>query len=77
MEPVKRVTVQFERKYTLIEHTCPVCQMVFEGARLKVYCSPECRAKANWERNGAELNAKRKTKKQGRPDEDRASEEGK
>ena len=64
MEPVKRVTVQFERKYALVEHTCPVCNAVFQGARLKVYCSPQCAAKASWERNGAKLNANRKARKQ-------------
>lgn len=64
MEPTKKeVSVAFVRHYTLVEHTCPVCNTVFTAPRLRVYCSPACTRKAAWERHGAEWNANRKARR--------------
>ena len=58
----KSVPVSFVRHYKLTEHTCPICQTVFQAPRLRVYCGAECKQKAAWERHGAEFNERRKTK---------------
>jgi len=63
-KPVKEVTVSFIRKYRQVEHTCPVCDSVFQGSPLAVYCSDLCRRKAAWERNGGRVNERRKKERQ-------------
>lgn len=48
----KRVEVHFTRVYLQVEHVCPYCANVFQGAKTKVYCSSQCANRAAWERNG-------------------------
>lgn len=60
----KTVSVSFVRRYKLVEHSCPICEKVFQAPRLRVYCSSECKQKAAWERNGATFNERRKNKQQ-------------
>lgn len=58
----KQVSVSFIRRYKLTDHICPVCGTAFQAPRLRLYCSPECKQKASWTRNGAEFNERRKAK---------------
>lgn len=60
----KQVEVSFVRRYKLTEHTCPVCGKVFQAPRLRVYCSPECKQKAAWERHGTVFNERRRMKQE-------------
>jgi hypothetical protein len=62
-EKQKEVHVSLIRRYTLIQHTCPVCGTEFEAPRLRVYCSQTCYRKAAWERNGQKANARRRAKR--------------
>ena len=62
---VKQVSVAFVRRYTLAEHTCPVCGTVFRAPRLRVYCGDVCKQRAAWERHGAEFNERRKARQGG------------
>ncbi len=56
----KQVSVAFVRRYTLAEHTCPVCGAAFRAPRLRVYCGDVCKQRAAWGRHGAEFNERRK-----------------
>jgi rRNA maturation protein Nop10 len=56
----KEVPVQFTRRYTLEEHTCPECGKTFEAPRLRRYCSDTCKNRAAWERNGGKVIEARK-----------------
>jgi hypothetical protein len=58
----KIITVTMKRRIPQYEHTCPVCGETFTGHKLAVYNKPECRAKAKWDRNKDNTNAKRRRK---------------
>ena len=62
-EQKHEVHVSFVRRYSQSEHLCPVCSTKFLGPRLRVYCSTKCRKQAAWQRNGPEMNAKRRKDK--------------
>ena len=59
----KQVEISFVRHYKLTEHTCPVCETVFQAPRLRIYCSLECKQKAAWSRHGAEWNENKKRRR--------------
>ena len=54
------VEVLFVRRYSQLEHKCPVCGIVFVGPKLRVYCSTKCRKQAAWKRSGPTVNEKRR-----------------
>lgn len=41
----------YTRRVTLIKKTCPVCAKVFEGVKIRKFCSRTCQNKADYERN--------------------------
>lgn len=70
----KQVPVSFVRRYKLTDHTCPACQTVFQGPRLRVYCSAKCKQMAAWERHGAEFNERRRVRSAGKNDVEQENE---
>jgi hypothetical protein len=56
---VRVVRLEFDRKYKLVEHVCPICNTAFEGSRIAVYDRDQCRRKADWLKNGKRYNASR------------------
>lgn len=41
----------YTRRVTLVKKTCPVCEKVFEGVKIRRFCSRPCQNKADYERN--------------------------
>jgi uncharacterized Zn finger protein (UPF0148 family) len=64
MDRVREVPLQFTRRIPLTEKTCPACGTVFEAPAQRVYCSPQCRYRADWARHGQQRNARRKARKE-------------
>jgi len=62
-EEKREVQLSFVRRYSQDKHVCPVCSTEFVGGKLKVYCSTKCRKQAAWQRNGPEMNVKRRSRK--------------
>jgi len=53
-EKTKKVNVSYVRTLRLEEKTCPVCGKIFEGVKIRKFCSRACQNKADYERHGAE-----------------------
>lgn len=49
---VRKVRVAFVRSYELVEKACRGCGATYAGTRQSRYCSPECRGRSAWRRNG-------------------------
>jgi len=63
MDKIREIPLQYTRRIPLVEKLCPTCNSTFEGPKVRIYCSDECRRKADWAQNGKARNARRKDRK--------------
>ncbi len=49
----------YTRRIRVEEKQCPVCGKTFEGVKKSKFCSPACKAKANYKRHAEEYRTAR------------------